>query len=710
MIRITLNDNVFDEEFASWQEIKTLISRSSMHGMIISQNLDIRLIKSAYDYVDSLDLLNDVAAVCTCKIESHHSTTGWKTEFDGLLDFTTLKRDNKEATKTITISAYSTDFANKLLERIDIDIPYDRLIGLDDSVITPFTNEYQNLDINGIEIIDNTTLNIGESINWSENTLYPSLFTISQMIGWVATVAKTASGQVLLQAPSEDFVNERTFFKPINITGNISGTLNISIKNSGQNNNTFRLLDFKTLAGIEVAVEHTTLTGVDGLRSVSIPFDYDFDNSTRLALYIGSSGSITDIYATVSNVKVISIATATPCNFVPPLELGERILESITGQSNPLSSPIFGRTDRGYDADGKGSLLFATNGKLVRQFPVGFTSVDGEKVAQINTSFKKWFDNYDKIFCLGAGVIYEGGQYKLLVDDRRNFYQNVVIYEVDNMEAESFERVKLRDLYYSEVEVGSTYESPEEVSGLEEYMAKQKYSTPILNENKFDLVTDFITAAYPFEFSRRKVYSGTETEDYKYDNNIMLMMVYRDTDFVQHSAQNFDEINGLPNITSYINLPITPQRILRENFGWWINTGLKGYQDKYLKYNKSDINTDLDTLKVGDIENITENSNIRINSLDTPYFTGEIDMFNAPIGSATVSVLQADPYGLVKYINPLNGVVTYSYIKEVSSSLIDKSTNFELWVTTGFIEGENIRLLENGSYRLLENGGIRLLE
>ena len=710
MIRILLNDNEFIEEYISWDEIKSVLSRSEMHGVIITQSLDIRLIQSAYDYIDGLDNSDDIAAECTCVIQSHTSINGWSDEFNGYLDFTSLKRDNKEATKTITISAFSDNFANKFLERLDVEVPYDRLIGLDDNVITPNTNEYYNVSMEGIEAIDKTTINITGTENWNSNTLYPSMYSISQGGGWLSPTNEDAAGQVSDVAPSETFINDRTFFAPTNFTGNISGTLDISIKNTGQANNTFWLLDFKTLTGITLEKVQTNLTGVDGLREVSIDFNYDFDTSTRLALYIGSNTQIEDIYATESNIKVISKGTETPCNLVPPLEWGERILEQITGQSNPLYAPFFGRTDRGYDEDGKGSLLFATNGKLVRQFPTGYTTDDSEKKAQLGASFKSYFENYNKIYSLGAGVIYEDGQYKLYIDDRENFYLNELVYNFTNLEAKSFSKEKLLELYYSEIEVGSVYEAPEEVSGLEEYLARQKYSTPILNENKLDLVTDFITTAYPFEFARRKPYTGTETEDYKYDNNVMLFKVYRDGGFVQHSAQDFEEITGLENVTSYINLDITPQRILKYNYGWWINTGLRGYQDKYLKYNKSEIITDLGTLKVGEIAATVENSDIQISTLSTAKFTGNVVMFNAAISANTFKLARNNPYGLYGYPDPLTGETSYGYLKELSTSPIDKKTNVELWETTGFVEGEAYRLLEDGSYRLLETGAIRLLE
>ena len=728
MIRILLNDEIYTENYVNWNEITDTLSRSTeYYGVMISQTLSVELIGDAYKAIKYIEDNDDIAAICSIKRQRFDSIDGWITDFEGYVDFTTTEYNtrhtqvennvSKSVINTVTLSAYSSNFSNDILERSDIKIPYDRLETLDGETITPFTNEYYEVDINGIELTSNNIFTLS-AINYglAANIIYPQINNSSTLSEWISTVTKKADGLGGgFVAPSLDWIEERVFFKPLNTTGNISGEITVTLVNAAQSNNAFRIFDYNnSLTPIYVAGDSGILSELDGTNTYTISLNYDFDNNTNLVLYLGSSSSINEIVETVSDVKVIDINNNTPCNFVPPFELGQRIIESYTGQTNGLDSPFFGRTDSPvtYDEDGEGSLFFFTNGKLIRQFPIGYTTEDSNKVSQLTFSFNDWFNSLDKVFCLGAGVKYEDGQYKLYVDDRKEFFKDEIIFELDksDIELDTFEKVKNLDLFYSEIEIGSTYEQPEEVSGLEEYNSKQNYSSPVRNENKLDLLCPSIYAAYPFEFARRKPYNAEETTDYKYDNNNFIFNVERNgLDYQQLSETDFDEVNGLENITNYINLNITPKRNL-DRFGWWINSGFKGYQSSYLKYNKSDIVTDLSTRKIDEANVIVENADVLISDLESPKLTGRIVRFSGALTPDNFKLAQNNPYGLISYPDLITGVQGYGYIKELSTNIVDKKTNYELWETVGFVEGENYRLLQDGSYRLLEDGGIRLLE
>jgi hypothetical protein len=721
MIRILLNGEIFIEEYVSWQEISSVISRSQeYHGVIIAENLDIRLIQSAYTFVDNLDNLSDVAAVCTCVIQSHTSIDGWKDEFNGLLDFTTLKRDNQGATKAITISAYSNDFANKILERSETEIPYDRLETLDGGVITPFANEYQSVDIDGVDI-KSTGLGTGNdvyffsTVNVSSMILGLDFESDNPDINSVAFKNLSTTGTEDRTIADCFYVSQYASTVIIDFTLDFIWSLasgatafNIYIDQHAVDGDGNFIGNFLDRVGIQVL----------SLGTYSEYVSYTFTLAAGEVISIrtqqigGTKYNLQTLSTSVLNVTVYEKSPTTPCNFVPPFEMGQRVIESITGQASGLDAPIFGRTDSPvtYTEDGEGALIFGTNGKLIRQFPIGYITTDEEKKAQLSYSFSDWFNNYDKILCLGAGVKYEGGQYKLYVDDRKEFYKNELVYTVTELEVDTFESEKMLELYYSEVEVGSNYQKLEEIGALEEYNSKQKYSTPVLNENKLDLLTKWIYAAYPFEAARRQAFIGTETTDYKLDNDNFMFQTYRDGGFVQWSAQDFAEINGLTGLTTYINLTITPQRVLRERFGWLINTGFRGYQSDELKYNVSDIVTDLSTRRISEGDVIVENSNIPIQELESPKFTGRRIRFSAPVSSDTFTLLQNNPYGIVKYPDPLTEIDGYMYLDEVSTTLIDKKTNWEGREITGFSEEGAFRLLQDGSYRLLETGGRRLLE
>jgi len=722
-MRVLLNDIEFKENFISWQDRKDVISRSAtFHGIMMSQSLDLQFIKEAYDFIINLDNLYDVAAECTIKIQNFDSQNGYTDDFTGLLDFYTLKQDTKD-TKKLTISAYSDDFSNKLLERTEIEIPYDRLESLDEDTITPFTNEYEEVDILGIESVSKA-IGAGDS---SERKVEPA----GGLEITIPLIFESNNSNVLnpiyRQYVSDPIKKIGDLFY---ITRTLS-TVDLDFEFDW-------ILDQHFPLQLEIAtvLEYVTEDGLYRYNVQNVLYSQSFTGSSYhtasidlsnislvanegLCMYFtmltaGIFRFIPSQFSTL-NITMSEIATPTPCNFVPPFEAGQRIIESLTGQTTGLDSPILGRTDTPtvYDEDGIGSLLFLTNGKLIRQFPTGYTTDDSEKKSQLTFSLKEWFESLDRVLCLGAGVKYEDDQYKLYVDDRKEFFKNTVLLEIsrDVMEVDTFEKEKDTDLYYNEIEVGSTYEAPSEISGLEEYNSKQNYSTPLLNENKLDLLCKWIYAVYPFEFARRKKFEGTETEDYKYDNNNFIFQVYRDgADFIQQTDEDFDEVNGLENIETYMNLPITPSRILKR-FGWWLNAGFRGVQTKLLRYNSSDIVTDLSTRKTSESTAIKENEDRLISNLESAKFTGKIVRFSAPVSSSTFKLIQGRPYELIKYYDVLTGVDGYGFIKEVSTSLIDKSTNWELIESDGFSESGNFRLLQDGSYRLLEDGiSKRLLE
>ena len=75
-----------------------------------------------------------------------------------------------------------------------------------------------------------------------------------------------------------------------------------------------------------------------------------------------------------------------------------------------------------------------------------------------------------------------------------------------------------------------------------------------------------------------------------------------------------------------------------------------------------------------------------------------------------LSLLKENPYGVIEYWNPITEAYGYGRIKEVSSSIIDKKTNWELYQTSGFVDGEIVRITQTGDIRLTENGDYRIIQ
>ena len=298
MIRVLLNGTPYPENYLSWQERKEMISRSELFkGVIITQSLELQFIKDACNYILELENDYDIAAECTIKIQYHDAIEGWKDGFEGYLDFKTLKKDTKDV-KKCTISAYDSGFANKILERVEMEIPYDRNETIDGGTIAPKTdNGYKTVTIEGIEVLSTNVATILPEPSAS-NTNFPGFNNSSQLDGWVSTVYKTATGA---GSADDDWIRDRAFFFPNNFSGILKGEMEFKFLAPDQPTITFQLWDYKkgVYTPIQTTVLESAIYNYPGVEAtVNFDFEYEFDSDTRLCLYWGASTSVGAIAAT----------------------------------------------------------------------------------------------------------------------------------------------------------------------------------------------------------------------------------------------------------------------------------------------------------------------------------------------------------------------------------------------------------------------------
>jgi len=283
MIRVILNGTAYPENYFSWQERKEVIARSEMfHGVITTTNLDLQFIGDACAMLMALDSEFDVAAVCTIDIQTFDQIEGWKTEWSGYLDFKTFKVSTTDGLKC-TVSAYDTGFSNKLLERMEIEIPYDRLETLDGATITPFTNEYQTVDILGIDIVATNQVILTEYIP-NSGYISPPFHHSSQLNNFITTSlypgdpVGSLSGYI---APDQDWVNNRMFFQGNGSTGNIRGTFKLKWRTNELQSafNAITLLDYRNESLTPNIIYSQSGIVSNGEYTHEFDLDYDFNNT-----------------------------------------------------------------------------------------------------------------------------------------------------------------------------------------------------------------------------------------------------------------------------------------------------------------------------------------------------------------------------------------------------------------------------------------------
>ena len=96
-------------------------------------------------------------------------------------------------------------------------------------------------------------------------------------------------------------------------------------------------------------------------------------------------------------------------------EVGDRLMQIITGQQNKFYSEFYGRTDLGYDEDGEFSKTALALGFWIRKF-------DDEK---IEVSLKDFLETSNSIHNTGYGIETINGQEQIVVEDLKYFFQNV---------------------------------------------------------------------------------------------------------------------------------------------------------------------------------------------------------------------------------------------------------------------------------------------
>lgn len=345
-------------------------------------------------------------------------------------------------------------------------------------------------------------------------------------------------------------------------------------------------------------------------------------------------------------------------------ELGDRLINIITNNSNSLYSEILGRTDIGYETDGEASLTGFAHGHWLRNFDAEPISEDN-KYKAFTTSFKDFMENLTVTWCLGLGIERTGQRERIRIEKQDYFYGNTVTVRLPN-QVKKVKRSEAHKLYYSGLELGYAKGGDyEEAMGLDEYNVKSTFTT-IINrvKNVYGQISKYRADAYGMEFARRKPHDNFATEDTSYDKDIFNLDLKRwfgDT-FKQRKWQDdFEqEPTGIFSPETATNLRLSPFNILLRH-GWVIASGLTKYLGDYIRYASSESNSNLTTKLIGG-DLINENGSIRNGKLKRPRFVNEWIEFEHVVdfniiqqieGTTTNAFGKKIPnfYGLIEFVN-----------------------------------------------------------
>ena len=680
-----------------WDSNKPTLTRNSKYsGMFRSFTVDLEFIGTGYDYLTSLMNSDGILAECNINIyEYNNYTHDYELQDTGKLDFTKYSLSDKSG-RGVTVAITDSRFIETLKSREDVEVNYNNSLGLDGQTMSE--TRYVDQTIYGMDILSTSLINIPAQLadltdKQNASDYMPTQNIEGQIEGIQDITAEFVDSNVYFTTE----VFERTSFyigqAPGTLILNGTITFDAVVSNSVFNGISLvieQVRDPESYTHVKALSKFTGNSNGTYINLQLIMQDETFivekgDFFRIVVLSVG--GSVTTkndrVYIHESSVEMVLHDKASPTESkgVFIYDVFDRMVESITGRQNSILSPVF-------DSGGEYHDYTLQNGLLIRNYT--------EDESQLSFKFSELFQNLESIFNIGIGMSIDGNY--LVIDDKRKFFENYVILTItkNEIEADSFTKEIDPDLFYSDIEVGYDKSAYEEVSGLEEYNNKSFFSTIINNiNNKLDIISKIRGDGYGFEFARRLQKTSDETKDSKYDKDNFILNVYNDGgDYIQRTDEAFTSVTGIDQIETPINLEITPGRNIRR-WGWMIAAGIQKYTDSIIKFNKSDVISDLQTELNG--VTINENSDIEYEQLDTPLFTGYKIQFSAPLTLQNYQLLKSNPYKIIKVWNPVDNEYTYGWMREVSVEAVDKATNWELI--------EAITAEELFSYILWNDGG-----
>lgn len=696
-------------EPVGWDESKPTLTRDETYsGIIRSFTVGLTFVKNGYDYVRELKDAEGVLAKCSVYIyEYNNSTHEYELQDIGTLDFTSYKESDKYG-KGADITITDTQFAEKIRGREDVEVNYNNNVDLDDNPMSePIYVEQEVLGVNVTakatvstidEYVDFSVFNGQERGSfWTPTANYEGQIEGGQSvtgryINEVTGFRTSKDAFLISQEDDTDIIIDGSLFFTMYIenANAAGGNCYVSLRKSNPDNTSIILVEW---------VEYSE--GLYENIELDISGTYNLNEGDYLYLLVRCGNESASFNNSEFEMFESTIQLTNKDQAAPTISKGafiydcfNRTIESITGVANTVQSNIF--DDGGIHHD-----YTTQNGFLLRNYT--------EEESGMSWKFKDYFQGIEKIFNIGLGI---NNDNTVTIRDKKDFFQNGVIFTVtpDLLQADSFEK-SIDDVYYfSDVEIGYAKSAYEEISGLEEYNNKSYYNTILSNlNNKLDGISKIRGDIYGIEFARRKQKDSDTTEDTKYDSDLFLFNIYNDAgNWIQLTDQGFSDISGIDQIETPGNLKITPGRNLRR-WGWLLSAGLQKYADSKVKFNKSDVISDLSTTLNGDT--VTENQDINYSELDEPLFTGEKIMFTAKLSFTNYKLIKENPYKLIKVWNPIDREYNFGWIREVGIESADKSTNWELIEAKSAIEVLSYWLTNDGFKWLWnDNGGILLNE
>lgn len=383
------------------------------------------------------------------------------------------------------------------------------------------------------------------------------------------------------------------------------------------------------------AITNTAISLVNG--TTTFPLDYEVTNGeTNVSMQAGDviaiglgivmiqgsylEISLDDILDVDIKFSEDSEFPASEFNAIRTHDLGERLMEIITGKKRLFKSEFFGKQSDGYPENSLFENTAITSGEVIRQQPDG----------KITTTIKDLYE-LNNYFNLGWGIERTGKFEQLVIEPKEYFFRNQVGIELG--EVSDFKISVADDFLYKSLAFGNDKAGDyEEVQGRSEYNVYNTFVSPLKTaDEEYDVSGKIRADLIGAELARRKQFSNSPNEDTEYDKQVFILQTKQGQDDLLNLRTWQDDLSEEPIVydpPTAGNLLLTPFRSMQRHASFF-KCGMVPYSLKFIRYASTTGNSEVGT-KIGNNPVRFENSDIELKDLKPAIFKAEYYEFSFP--------------------------------------------------------------------------------
>lgn len=548
------------EEPIGWDAIEFTAIRMESHGIDQPFSTEVRFYNKGAKYIKSIYDQYFINQPIAIQITSDVGYNGTPYVFDGFLNLAIYEEHNVCDTDSweITVGIIDDDFRESFKARQDVEVALETLKDLNGNAIS-------ELDYKNVVLHTQDLYLVGKARNYTNQESYlkfvpigfsPFDWDFPDYVNIVPTFWGNSDFSDIFGSTTDTqgsawsttnciFINNQSYNRYIDISASVKGgflwdvippdgwffegeTANVEFymvtQDSGGLDPTYYLIGSTDInigqqyspyvTFFDLSNYHNSILVKPNYRvlfiaqwgqggsiksEVPIPLSQDGDKQRWLFL------NITDVCVTISERNAGT--SASTANGLTIEQYLKRLIYIMTGSNDKLISNAFSESANGcYWNNLLTNGLKIRNATSIAQIESGCVD-DPVDETIIKTSWKKTFDNLDRIFCLGWAFEWTGLEWKIRVEPRDYFYQNTISQNFENV-GEVTQMAKV-DLLANNITIGYTDKWKNiAISGIWAIHTERNYfvGNKALNEGSsatLDLKSEIITEGYAIEFSRR---------------------------------------------------------------------------------------------------------------------------------------------------------------------------------------------------------------